>query len=41
MYQPVTANSKISPVSLYEGARIIFFTSDITVIHNIYMIYMY
>ena len=42
MYRPVTANSEISPVSLYEEVRIIlFFLQDITIICNIYMIHMY
>ena len=41
MYQPVTANIEVSPISLYEGARVISFTSDITIICNIYIIYMH
>ena len=36
MYQPVTANIEVLPISLYKGTRIISFTSDITVTCNIY-----
>ena len=40
MYQPVTANSEISPISRYEEVRIISFY-NIKVKRNVYMIFTY
>ena len=36
MYRPVTVNVEISSISLYKGAKIIYFKPDITITCNIY-----